>query len=35
LNSIGWEKKPPAPELPGKVVRETTAKYREALRLLT
>jgi phosphoribosylaminoimidazole-succinocarboxamide synthase len=35
LNSIGWEKKPPAPELPEKVVQETTAKYREALRLLT
>jgi phosphoribosylaminoimidazole-succinocarboxamide synthase len=35
LNSIGWEKKPPAPQLPEKVVQETTAKYREALRLLT
>ncbi len=35
LNSIGWEKKPPAPNLPEKVVLETTAKYREALRLLT
>jgi len=35
LNSIGWEKKPPAPDLPEKVVLETTAKYREALRLLT
>jgi phosphoribosylaminoimidazole-succinocarboxamide synthase len=35
LNSLGWEKKPPAPKLPEKVVQETTAKYREALRLLT
>jgi phosphoribosylaminoimidazole-succinocarboxamide synthase len=35
LNSIGWEKKPPAPELPDVVVQETAAKYREALRLLT
>jgi phosphoribosylaminoimidazole-succinocarboxamide synthase len=35
LNSIGWEKKPPAPELPDRVVQETAAKYCEALRLLT
>lgn len=35
LNSIGWERKPPAPNLPEKVVQETSAKYREALRLLT
>jgi phosphoribosylaminoimidazole-succinocarboxamide synthase len=35
LNSIGWDKKPPAPILPEMVVRETSAKYREALRLLT
>lgn len=34
LNSIGWAKLPPAPTLPGKVVQETSAKYREALRLL-
>ena len=35
LNSIGWDKAPPAPELPDMVVRETSAKYHEALRLLT
>ena len=35
LNRIGWEKKPPAPNLPEAVVQETSAKYREALRLLT
>jgi phosphoribosylaminoimidazole-succinocarboxamide synthase len=29
LNSIGWEKEPPVPKLPEKVVHETTAKYRE------
>ena len=34
LNSIGWGKNPPAPELPSSVVEETEAKYREALRLL-
>ncbi len=34
LNSIGWGKNPPAPELPSNVVEETAAKYREALRLL-
>ncbi len=34
LNSIGWGKNPPAPELPSDVVKETEAKYREALRLL-
>ncbi len=34
LNSIGWGKNPPAPELPADVVKETAAKYREALRLL-
>jgi len=35
LISIGWSKKPPAPQLPEKVVEDTTAKYLEALRLLT
>ncbi len=34
LNSIGWGKKPPAPNLPEKIVQETSAKYHEALRLL-
>ncbi len=31
LESINWNKKPPAPELPGDVVMRTAAKYREAL----
>jgi phosphoribosylaminoimidazole-succinocarboxamide synthase len=35
LNSIGWDKKPPVPDLPEYVVKETSAKYHEALRLLT
>lgn len=35
LESIGWNKQPPAPELPADVVLKTTAKYREAYRLLT
>ncbi len=32
LVASGWNKEPPAPELPPGVVRETAAKYREALR---
>ncbi len=35
LESIGFDKKPPAPELPDEVVQKTADKYREALRLLT
>jgi phosphoribosylaminoimidazole-succinocarboxamide synthase len=35
LTSIGWEKQPPAPELPLQVVQRTTQKYREALHILT
>jgi len=35
LERIGWNKQPPAPELPEDVVHATTAKYREALRILT
>jgi phosphoribosylaminoimidazole-succinocarboxamide synthase len=35
LESIRWNKQPPAPELPPDVVRNTTGKYREAYRLLT
>ncbi len=35
LTSIGWNKEPPAPELPAEVVRKTSEKYREALRRLT
>ncbi|HVN88062.1 MAG TPA: phosphoribosylaminoimidazolesuccinocarboxamide synthase [Candidatus Binatia bacterium] len=31
LESIGFNKKPPGPELPPEVVRQTTARYREAL----
>ncbi|MDX1434174.1 MAG: phosphoribosylaminoimidazolesuccinocarboxamide synthase [Gammaproteobacteria bacterium] len=30
LESIGWNKKPPAPSLPAEVVERTAAKYREA-----
>ncbi len=35
LESIGWNKRPPAPELPPEVVEGTTRRYREAYRLLT
>jgi phosphoribosylaminoimidazole-succinocarboxamide synthase len=35
LESIGFDKQPPAPELPSEIVEKTTEKYREALRLLT
>lgn len=35
LTSTGWNKRPPAPELPPQVVEQTTHKYQEALRLLT
>ncbi len=35
LESIGWEKRPPAPPLPSDVVEKTSEKYREAYRLLT
>jgi phosphoribosylaminoimidazole-succinocarboxamide synthase len=35
LESLGWDKKPPAPALPDEIVSKTTAKYREALRLIT
>jgi len=35
LESIGWNKQPPAPELPGGVVRQTQEKYEQALSLLT
>jgi phosphoribosylaminoimidazole-succinocarboxamide synthase len=34
LESIGWNKQPPAPVLPDDVVERTSAKYREAYRLL-
>jgi phosphoribosylaminoimidazole-succinocarboxamide synthase len=35
LTSIGWDKRPPAPELPPAVVEQTVHRYREALRRLT
>lgn len=35
LISTGWNKKPPAPELPEDVVEQTTKKYREALKKIT
>ena len=35
LTEIGWNKEPPAPELPAEVVRKTSEKYLEALRRLT
>lgn len=35
LESIGWNKKPPAPHLPPEVIAKTAEKYREALRRLT
>lgn len=34
LNKIGWNKKPPAPELPEEIVRKTSEKYQEALKRL-
>jgi phosphoribosylaminoimidazole-succinocarboxamide synthase len=35
LSQSGWNKEPPAPELPADVVRNTAAKYREAYRRVT
>ena len=35
LESIAWDKQPPAPELPGNVVRQTQEKYEQAFALLT
>jgi phosphoribosylaminoimidazole-succinocarboxamide synthase len=35
LEHIGWNKQPPAPELPPEVVRGTRDRYREAFRRLT
>jgi phosphoribosylaminoimidazole-succinocarboxamide synthase len=34
LDSIGFERKPPAPPMPGEVARRTSEKYQEALRRL-
>jgi len=35
LESLGWNKKPPAPKLPAEVIAKTAEKYREALTRLT
>lgn len=35
LETVGWDKKPPAPELPSEVAAATTERYLEAYRLLT
>ena len=35
LESVKWDKKPPAPQLPANVVEETSRKYLEAYRRLT
>lgn len=35
LEQIGWDKRPPGPELPADVVEGTSARYAEAFRLLT
>jgi len=35
LESVGWNKQPPAPELPEEIVRQTMEKYLEAYRRLT
>ncbi len=34
LETLGWDKKPPAPELPREVIERTSEKYREARRRL-
>lgn len=35
LDSIGWNRQPPAPKLPEEVIRQTSLKYREALERIT
>ena len=35
LETLAWEKKPPAPELPMEIVNATTSRYLEAYKLLT
>ena len=35
LIEIGWDKEPPAPELPEEIVRKTSEKYLQAYKLLT
>ena len=34
LESINWDKTPPAPQLPQEVIKKTEAKYKEALKVL-
>ncbi|MDP2937990.1 MAG: phosphoribosylaminoimidazolesuccinocarboxamide synthase, partial [Candidatus Omnitrophota bacterium] len=35
LESLGWDKTPPAPELPEQIINKTTQKYLEAYKRLT
>jgi len=35
LETLSWDKKPPAPEIPAEIASATTARYLEAYRLLT
>jgi phosphoribosylaminoimidazole-succinocarboxamide synthase len=35
LETLDWDKTPPAPRLPSAVIAKTSEKYREALRRLT
>ena len=35
LETLDWDKKPPAPKLPQEIIDKTAAKYEEALRRLT
>jgi phosphoribosylaminoimidazole-succinocarboxamide synthase len=35
LESLHWNKKPPAPHLPQEILARTSGNYREALKLLT
>ena len=35
LETVKWDKRPPAPALPDQIVKETTDRYREIFRLLT
>jgi len=35
LDSIGWNRRPPAPNLPEEVIQKTSLKYREALERIT
>lgn len=35
LETLGWPKRPPGPQLPAEIIEKTSAKYEEALRRLT